>query len=93
MNGRIHRLLTFTCFVVRLSSSPFHNSDKQPDLTGPTFAALTPLAALFDCPDPSRARLCGPSGSNLGARSLSDPSKTMLFLRFFIHLKKLQLLL
>ena len=48
MNGRIHRLLTCTCSVVRLISSPFHNSDKQPDLTGPTFAALTPLAALFD---------------------------------------------
>ncbi len=48
MFGQLHRLLTFTCFEDRLSSSRFHNSDKQPDLTGPTFAALTPLAALFD---------------------------------------------
>ena len=48
MFGQLHRLLTFTCFEVRLIPSPFHNSDKQPDLTGPTFAALTPLAALFD---------------------------------------------
>ncbi len=48
MFGQLHRLLTFTCFVDRLRRRPFHNSDKQPDLTGPTFAALTPLAALFD---------------------------------------------
>ncbi len=48
MFGQLHRLLTWTCFEERLFRSLFHNSDKQPDLTGLTFTALTPLAGLFD---------------------------------------------
>ena len=48
MFGQLHRLLTFTCFDLHLIPSPLHNSDRQPDLTGLTFTALTPLAALFD---------------------------------------------
>ncbi len=53
------------------------SKNKCPDPSG------GPVRSHFGCPDPSRARLCGPSGSNLGAWTLSDPSKTVVSLRCF----------
>ena len=89
--------MTSALTCVRLGSIDVHNSDRQCDPTGLTFAALTPLAALFEV----ILGVLTPLGHNFWAQVAPTwapgPSLTLekqLFSRcFFIHFKKLQLLL
>ncbi len=48
MSGRLDRLWTLTLLAERSRSIPFHKPDRQSNLTGLAFAALTPPAALFE---------------------------------------------
>ena len=48
MSGQLHRLWRPILFESRARCGPVHNSDRQSNLTGLTFTALTPLATLFD---------------------------------------------
>ncbi len=86
MSGHLHRLwrpILFEslarCGPVRpgaARSGPVHNSDRQSDLTGLTFTALTPPAALLEvilAVLTPLGRDLGRSGSDLGAWTLSNP--------------------
>ena len=48
MSGRLRRLWPLPFLGLRSRPIPFHKPDRQSNLTGLTFATLTPPAALFE---------------------------------------------